>query len=92
LVLYLYRKMLFKQAKKKTRPLVTLLRIGFGFLVPLILLLLSSDSEQIFDYYGYVIGSVIIGEVIDRTEYYKELDIVTPRKQMLMDLEALLKA
>jgi FKBP-type peptidyl-prolyl cis-trans isomerase 2 len=40
------------------------------------------------DYYGYVITSVIIGEVIDRTEYYNELDIVTPRKQMLMDLEA----
>jgi DMSO reductase anchor subunit len=90
LVLYLYRKMLFKQAKQKTRPLVTLLRIGFGFLVPLILLLLGSDSEYMIDYYGYVITSVIIGEVIDRMEYYNELDIVTPSKQMLMDLEALL--
>jgi Fe-S-cluster-containing dehydrogenase component/DMSO reductase anchor subunit len=89
-VLYLYRKVLFKQTKKKTRPLVTLLRIGFGFLVPFILLLLSLDSEHMIDYYGYVIVSVIIGEVIDRTEYYNELDIVTPRKQMLMDLEALL--
>jgi hypothetical protein len=41
------------------------------------------------DYYGYVIISVIIGELIDRTEYYDELDIVTPRKQMLMDMDRL---
>lgn len=88
LFLYLYRKVLFKRAKRKTRPLVSLLRIGFGFLVPFLLLVLY--PEEMMDYYGYVIISVIIGELIDRTEYYDELDIVTPPKQMLMDMEKLI--
>jgi hypothetical protein len=88
LFLYLYRKVLFKRAKRKTRPLVSFLRIGFGFLVPFFLLVLYPG--EMMDYYGCVIICVIIGEFIDRTEYYDELDIVTPRKQMLIDLERLL--
>lgn len=89
LFLYLQRKWLFRQVKRKPRPLVSLLRVSLGFFVPLILLVLR--PENIFVYYKYVIIGVIVGEVIDRTEYYDEMDIITPRKQMLMDLKKVLK-
>ncbi|MCP5102746.1 MAG: dimethyl sulfoxide reductase anchor subunit [bacterium] len=80
--LYLYRKVQLKQAKRKIRPLVSLLRVGLGFLLPL--------AFSMRNYYGYAIVGVIIGEVIDRMEYYDELDVITPPKQMMMDLEKLI--
>ncbi|MDQ1353261.1 MAG: Dimethyl sulfoxide reductase anchor subunit [Acidobacteriota bacterium] len=88
LFLYLYRKLYFKRTGRKIRPLVSFLRLSTGFLVPLILLAVNPGT--LINYYGYIIISVIIGEVIDRTEYYDEIDIVTPRKQMLLDLETAL--
>jgi len=86
LFLYLYRKFHFMRTGRKMRPLVSFLRLGFGFLAPLYLLL--DEPVRPINNYGYIIISVIIGEVIDRAEYYDEIDIVTPRKQMLLDLEA----
>ncbi len=85
LFLYLYRKVHFKRTGRKMRPLVSFLRVGSGFLVPLFLS--AANPGAMVNYYGYIIVSVIIGEVIDRAEYYDEIDIVTPRKQMLLDLE-----
>jgi hypothetical protein len=88
LFLYLYRKFRFMRTGRKMRPLVSFLRLGFGFLLPLYLLV--DEPVRPINNYGYIIISVIIGEVIDRTEYYDEMDIITPRKQMLLDLEAAL--
>ncbi|MCX6582482.1 MAG: hypothetical protein NT166_20105 [Candidatus Aminicenantes bacterium] len=68
--------------------MVRFLRLGFGFLAPLYFLIEGPVTP--INNYGYIIVSVIIGEVIDRAEYYDEIDIVTPRKQMLLDQEALL--
>jgi len=89
LSLYLHRKFHFKRQRKNTRPLVSLLRISFGFIIPFIILVL--EPGFINGIYIFLIVSVIVGELIDRTEYYDELDIVTPQKQMLIDLEYLLK-
>ena len=86
--LYTYRKVLFKRTGRKVRPLISLLRVGFGFLLPLVFFLLN--FENMADYYGLAILGVILGELIDRTEYYDELDIVTPRKQMLLDMEEMI--
>ncbi|MCU0285147.1 MAG: dimethyl sulfoxide reductase anchor subunit [Acidobacteria bacterium] len=88
LFLYLSRKLHFRRTGRKTRILVSILRIITGFIAPLILLIVRPGI--MINYYGYIIISVIIGEVIDRTEYYDEMDIITPRKQMLLDLEAAL--
>lgn len=88
LFLYLYRKFRFMRTGRKMRPLVSFLRLGFGFLAPLYLLI--DEPVTPINNYGYIIISVIIGEVIDRTEYYDEIDIVTPRKQILSDMEAAL--
>jgi DMSO reductase iron-sulfur subunit len=93
LVLYLHRKWLLKKQERKTRPLAGFIRIIFGFIVPLVIFVYNPDiiKSNITGIYGLAIGCVIIGELIDRTEYYDELDIITPRKQMLIDLEKLLK-
>jgi DMSO reductase anchor subunit len=72
--------------------LISLLRIGFGFIIPLIIFVFRPGFRadmKIIGIYGLFIVSVIIGELIDRIEYYDELDIVTPRKQMLIDLEGM---
>jgi DMSO reductase anchor subunit len=90
LFLYLYRKFHFKQEKRNTRFLISLLRIVFSFIIPLIIFVFSpgyAKDIKIIGIYGLLIVSVTIGELIDRVEYYDELDIVTPRKQMLIDLE-----
>jgi hypothetical protein len=34
--------------------------------------------------------SIIIGELFDRGEYYDELDVITPEKQILKDLHVML--
>jgi Fe-S-cluster-containing dehydrogenase component/DMSO reductase anchor subunit len=94
LYLYLYRKFHFQRQKKSVRPLVSLLRVGFGFIVPLVIFILnpgSANEMNITGLYGLLVLSVLLGEIIDRTEYYNELDIITPRKQMFTDLERLLK-
>jgi len=94
LFLYLYRKYHFKQQERNPRFLISLLRIAFGFIIPLIIFVFSpgfTAEMKIIGIYGLLIASVIIGELIDRVEYYDELDIVTPRKQMLIDLERIRK-
>jgi Fe-S-cluster-containing dehydrogenase component len=79
---YIYRKVEFKNSRCKTRPLLSALRVGLGFLLPLILLLIDP-----LNFVGPIIVSIVIGEIIDRCEFYMELDILTPRGQMKLDLE-----
>jgi hypothetical protein len=33
-----------------------------------------------------VIAAVLLGELVDRFEFYLELDVVTPERQMTLDL------
>ena len=37
----------------------------------------------------WILVSVLIGEVIDRAEYYEELDVITPEKQIESDFNRL---
>ena len=93
LFLYLYRKFHFKQQERDPRFLISLLRIAFGFIIPVVIFVSGpgfTAGMKITGIYGLLIVSVIIGELIDRSEYYDELDIVTPRKQMLIDLEEMI--
>ncbi len=90
LFLYLYRKFHFKQQERNPRFLISFLRIALGFIIPLIIFILNPGflkNINITGIYGLLVVSVIIGELIDRIEYYDELDIITPRKQILIDLE-----
>ncbi|RPI76235.1 MAG: hypothetical protein EHM45_13550 [Desulfobacteraceae bacterium] len=93
--LYLYRKYYFRSIHRKTRPVSSFLRLLFGFIIPGTLFIARPDlvpadlSET--GLYGFFIASLLLGEWIDRTEFYDELEIVTPRKQMLIDLERCFK-
>jgi Fe-S-cluster-containing dehydrogenase component len=89
LFLYLYRKLYFSREKRRTRLFISLLRIGFGFVLPMVIFISDPDFAKgsIIGIYGFLILSIVIGELIDRGEYYDELDIITPRKQILLDIE-----
>ena len=94
LALYLYRKFHFIKQGRNPRPLISFLRIAAGLIFPAVIFALKpglGKEPHIFGLYGILIACILFGELIDRTEYYNELDIITPRKQMLLDLEALLK-
>lgn len=84
LILYLHRKFMFRQSGRDIRWVISLVRVVLGFVLPLGLLVLP--PEIILPYYRYVIIAVIIAEVIDRTEFYTELDVITPRKQIVLDV------
>lgn len=76
LVLYSYRQSWFKS---KPRALASALRLGFGFVVPLAIWRVYPD---------WVLPCALVGEVIDRCEYYLDLDIMTPHRQIALDLRA----
>jgi hypothetical protein len=65
-------------SKNFGRLLASLLRLGFGFVLPLAFWR---------DYPDWVLPAVIVGEVIDRCEYYFDLDLITPRSQIALELE-----
>jgi len=81
LFLYTIRKQYFYKNGRNPRVLLTGLRIVSGFILPL-LLYQTTGTE----YIALIIGSILLGEVIDRCEFYMELEILTPRKQIAIDL------
>ncbi len=85
-LLYGFRKMSMRKQEKDTRPVLTVLRIGIGILVPAVLWWMGPA-----ELYWVSVGCVILGEIIDRSEFYIDMDIITPRKQMFFDFKAALK-
>jgi len=87
LLLYCYRKIYFRIQKKSVRPVISIFRILFGIVLPIIFLQIK------LEYYLYlIVGSVLIGEIIDRIEFYIELDISTPKNQIRNDLTDMLQS
>ena len=87
LSLYLKRKVEYKAAGRPTRIGLSLVRILCGFAVPgVVWALLSGNSIPI------VIAAVMLGELVDRLEFYLELEVVTPAGQMAIDLRKMFAA
>jgi DMSO reductase anchor subunit len=82
LFLYLWRKSHFARTGVPVHPGVSTIRISLGFAVPL--LLWSTLSEWTA---GLLLACVLVAELIDRSEYYAEVEIMTPDRQMALDLE-----
>ena len=82
LFLYLQRKVGCKKARKPTRPGISSFRILFGFLVPVVVWALFGEDALVV-----VIAAVLLGEFADRLEFYLELEVVTPERQMAIDLQ-----
>lgn len=96
--LYVYRKWLVKKQNRSPRFMLSLMvsifRVLSGFVLPAVFLISQTKIfgvSTFFSLYGILISCVVVGDLIDRAEYYGELDVITPRKQMLIDLEHLLK-
>lgn len=81
-VLYIRRKIQFARRGEKVRPLLSLARIVLGFVLPFFLW--PEGAGVNFD---PVAVSVALGELIDRCEFYVELDLPTPAKQIELDLQ-----
>jgi Fe-S-cluster-containing dehydrogenase component len=82
LALYVLRKLSFIDAGRPVRPIVSAARMGFGLVLPAILWLIDFQSLHV-----YLIAGVLIGELIDRSEYYEELESESPRREMDLDLQ-----
>ena len=63
-----------------TRAWISVIRLGCGILIPIALLRGGGEPGV-----GVWVG-VAIGEIIDRCEFYNELEVPTPRLQMAADL------
>jgi ferredoxin len=83
--LYLWRKYGFYSEGRRARPWFSRARVVVGLLTPLVLWW-NGDPEL----YPVVVAAVVVGELIDRAEYYLELDAPSPARQMDTDLAAIL--
>jgi len=80
--LYVYRKYYFKQKMKSTRIMASAWRLDLMLSFPLLLWWFNPPFV-----FWYVMACIVIGEIIDRFEYYAELDVITPKKQIQLDIE-----
>jgi Fe-S-cluster-containing dehydrogenase component len=80
LSLYVLRKLEFIDRGRPVRPIVSAARAGLGLVLPAILWLIDFNGLI-----AYVIGAVLLGEVIDRCEYYVELEPESPSREMARD-------
>ncbi|MCP4216934.1 MAG: dimethyl sulfoxide reductase anchor subunit [bacterium] len=85
LFFYVSRKIYFKRKGKRVRVVVSVVRVVLGFVVPLVLVAFLNE-----DYYPWLLAGVVVGELVDRMEYYAELEIETPEGQMLNKIKGLI--
>lgn len=85
LVLYLLRHLILLHQRSPRWQAFLLARINFGYLIPLLLWLLSGTAH-----YEILLASILIGEALDRAEFYKELDFTQPTAQARRDLEEMI--
>jgi Fe-S-cluster-containing dehydrogenase component/DMSO reductase anchor subunit len=65
--------------KAISRIAAAFVRIAAGIILPLILLAYSSGD-------WIVVAALLVGEVVNRAEFFIDLDILTPRKQIVRDV------
>jgi len=85
LALYLYRKGYFMVKGMDLSLGLTWMRLVFGFILPLVLFLIYGLGVN-----TWIFGSILLGELIDRTEFYMELQIMSPSHKINKDLSKLL--
>jgi len=77
LCLYLYRKYYFYRNNKKNILWMSLTRAVLGILIPYIFSFIDFEV-----YKSIIMIFIFMGELIDRIEFYYDLDIITPGKQI----------
>lgn len=85
LFLYVSRKLKFGYCYSKITWPLCILRILAGFIIPFYLLFFVCGG----DYCIIVWSGVVLGELIDRIEFYMEMEIKTPARQIVRDMKAI---
>lgn len=80
---YVARKYQFRRRGVAWRPAVSLVRLVAGLAVPLTLILGGVENTLLLAWMA-----VAVGEIVDRAEFYLELEISTPARQIQRDLAA----
>ncbi len=75
--LYIYRKLHFRKQDKNYRLFVTAWRLDMLISFPFLFWIFG-----ISNLFWWLAISLFIGELIDRIEYYDELDVITPEKEI----------
>ncbi len=81
LILYVWRKLASTSGTTRIPPVFSAARLGIGFALPLILWL--ADPQGLGPAAAL---SVCLGELIDRCEFYREIDRETPARSMILEL------
>ena len=84
-VLYVRRKLRRGGLGLPVRPALTTARIVVGFLLPPALWLAVPGAPL-----GWIVVPLVLGELIDRCEYYDELEVESPARSMAIELETLI--
>jgi DMSO reductase anchor subunit len=82
-ILYCLRKVAMSRDGSDGKRWASAIRLGVGLIVPAALWLLDAQG-----FHGLIILGVLVGEFVDRAEFYSELDFTSPQRQMKIDLEA----
>ena len=83
---YTIRKNYWKKTDENPRIVLSVLRIFLGFIFPITLYQLTGTN-----YVLIIFLSVLLGDLIDRCEFYLEFELLTPEVQIRNDLEIMLK-
>ena len=78
--LYTYRKLEMRKMKKNFRMFLSAWRLDMLVSFPFFFWIFNFSNIQ-----WWIFTSILIGEIIDRAEYYDELDVITPQKQIEKD-------
>ncbi len=81
-VLYVTRKAVRARAGLGWNGWLDAARLGIGLLAPALLYAAGGP-----EYHEIVILAVVVGEFVDRSEFYRELGFASPARQMRLDLE-----
>lgn len=87
LLLYLYRKVYFLINQKSINIYLTILRIGFGFIAPIFLW--NQLSTGVWE---FLFIAILIGEIIDRIEFYQEAEVISPKRQISLDTKKMMRS
>lgn len=76
--LYLFRKIHFHRQGRGARPGLSALRVTLGFLSPLLLMGWNPALAAV---------AALLGDLVDRAEFYDELEVRTPQGELIADLK-----
>lgn len=82
-------KLLLYGYRKRKLSWVSAGRVIVGLAAPLAMVLWLDEGHRLLPWGAAVLA--VLGDLIDRMEFYRELDVATPRRQIVVDMNFLLR-